>query len=167
MLNVRRVPEPQWPVRTKLMQDAATNLGPADRFEPVELAVTFDKDWNYDLPNAHATARSKTFTNAQGRQQGTCVHLGNCDIGCDVAARNTLDLNYLALAERHGVEIRPLHVVTTIAPGARATASATTRSIQERSRRAPPPRASSSSPPDRWDQPSCCCVAAIIVAEGR
>jgi cholesterol oxidase len=46
------------------------------------------------------------------------VHLGNCDIGCDVRARNTLDLNYLARAEQQGAEVRPLHQVTTIAPDA-------------------------------------------------
>jgi cholesterol oxidase len=118
MLNVQRVPKTQWPARTHLMEEAATNVGLADRFEPLELAVTFDKDWTYDLPNAHAPARSNTFTNAQGRQQGTCVHLGNCDIGCDVNARNTLDLNYLALAETKGADVRPLHVVTAIAPDA-------------------------------------------------
>ena len=118
MLNVQPVPPAQWPARTKLMQEAATNLGLADKFEPLELAVTFDSDWNYDLPNPHAPARSKTFTNAQGRQQGTCVHLGNCDIGCDVNARNTLDLNYLAQAETKGADVRPLHVVTAIAPEA-------------------------------------------------
>jgi cholesterol oxidase len=49
--------------------------------------------------------------NAHGREQGTCVHCGNCDIGCQVSAKNTLDLNYLAAAERRGAEIRPLHLV--------------------------------------------------------
>jgi len=44
------------------------------------------------------------------------VHLGNCDIGCDVRARNTLDLNYLARAETKSADVRPLHVVTTVAP---------------------------------------------------
>jgi cholesterol oxidase len=59
---------------------------------------------------------SKTFVNAEGREQGTCVHLGNCDIGCDVNARNTLDLNYLARAEAKGAEVRALHLVRAIAP---------------------------------------------------
>jgi cholesterol oxidase len=59
---------------------------------------------------------SKRFTNAQGVEQGTCVHLGNCDIGCEVDARNTLDRNYLALAERKGADVRPLHLVTNIEP---------------------------------------------------
>jgi cholesterol oxidase len=57
--------------------------------------------------------------NAHGAMQGTCVHLGNCDIGCDVNARNTLDLNYLFVAEnRHQADIRPLHLVTNITPDA-------------------------------------------------
>ena len=116
MLNVKRVPKAQWPARTKLTEEAAQRAGVPDKFEPLELAVTFDEDWNYELPNPHAVARSKTFTNPQGKQQGTCVHLGNCDIGCDVNARNTLDLNYLAAAKNKGAEIRPLHVVTGIAP---------------------------------------------------
>src|SRR5262249_5854431 len=86
------------------------------KFEPLELAVTFDKDWSYGLSNPHAVARSKSITNAQGQTQGTCVHLGNCDIGCDVAARNTLDLNYLAVAEQKHAEIRELHLVNAIGP---------------------------------------------------
>ena len=44
-------------------------------------------------------ATAERFVNAQGVEQGTCVHLANCDIGCDVDAKNTLDRNYLALAE--------------------------------------------------------------------
>jgi cholesterol oxidase len=116
MLNVGPVPTKQWPDRTKLVKDAAERAGFGDKFRPLDLAVTFDPDWTYDQPNPHAPSRSKTFTNAQGQKQGTCVHLGNCDIGCDVNARNTLDLNYLPLAEQHGAEVRPLHQVTAIAP---------------------------------------------------
>ncbi|MEX2446350.1 MAG: GMC family oxidoreductase, partial [Dehalococcoidia bacterium] len=52
-----------------------------------------------------------------GQEQGTCIHLGNCDIGCDVLAKNTLDLNYLARAEAHGTEVRPLHLVGKVEPG--------------------------------------------------
>ena len=70
----------------------------------------------YQLPDPHDESRSKTFTNAQGQQQGTCVHLGECDVGCKVKARNTLDLNYIPLAERHHAEVRPLHLVRNIVP---------------------------------------------------
>jgi len=120
MLDVKRVPETQWPERTRLMKDAADNTGRSSRFQPLELAVSFDDQWTYSQTDPHAIAKSKTFTNAQGQQQGTCVHLGNCDIGCDVRARNTLDLNYLPRAEKHGAEVRALHQVTTITPEAGA-----------------------------------------------
>jgi cholesterol oxidase len=114
MLDVKPVPPDQWPERTKLLRDGANATGDGARFEPLELAVSFDPDWRYELPNAHSTARSKTFVNPHGKEQGTCVHLGNCDVGCDVNARNTLDLNYLAVAETKGADVRPLHLVTAI-----------------------------------------------------
>ena len=52
---------------------------------------------------------SKSWVNAQGKQQGTCTHCGNCDLGCR-SGQNTLDLNYLAAAESAGAEIRLHHV---------------------------------------------------------
>src|SRR5260370_41226035 len=115
MTNGQPVTANQWPEGTRLLRGGAVALGYGDRFRPLDLAVTFDPKWNYDLPDPHDPAKSKTFVNAEGREQGTCVHLGNCDIGCDVNARNTLDLNYLERAEAKGAEIRPLHIVRAIA----------------------------------------------------
>lgn len=111
MLGVNEIPAGQRPQRSKLLQRGAEELGYGERFGSVPLALSFDPEWSYELPDAHATDRSRSFTNSQGATQGTCIHLGNCDIGCDVKAKNTLDMNYLALAERHGAEIRPLHLV--------------------------------------------------------
>jgi cholesterol oxidase len=115
MLRNKPVPRNQWPNRTKLVQEAAQRVGWGGKFEPLELAVTFDEHWTYDLPQPHHSKHSKPFVNPQGQEQGTCVHLGECDIGCPVKARNTLDLTYLALAEQHHAEIRPLHIVRSIA----------------------------------------------------
>jgi cholesterol oxidase len=116
MLDVQQVPGTQWPERTRLLQEAALKSGYADRFRLLDLAVRFDPAWNYDLPDPHDARHSKRSPNAQGVTQGTCVHLGNCDIGCDVQAKNTLDLNYLAGAEARGAEIRPLHLVRLVKP---------------------------------------------------
>jgi cholesterol oxidase len=116
ILDVQKVPYEQWPERTRLLKEAARKKGWGDRFEPLDLAVTFDPDWRYNLPDPHNTSHSKTFTNAHGRKQGTCIHLGNCDIGCDVKAKNTLDVNYLAIAEDNHADLRPLHLVRHIAP---------------------------------------------------
>lgn len=115
-MNVSKVPPRQWPARTKLLKEAADTLGYGDRFQPLELAVTFDEDWTYDQANPHDPAKSKPVVNAQGQRQGTCVHLGDCDIGCEVRARNTLDINYIPLAEQHRAVVKPLHIVRVITP---------------------------------------------------
>jgi cholesterol oxidase len=111
MLGTRCLPEKQWTERTKLMKESAQAIGEGRRFRTVELAVTFDDDWHYGLPDAHNYARSKTWTNPHGKEQGTCIHCGYCDIGCPVKAKNTLDLNYLASARNAGAEIQPLSLV--------------------------------------------------------
>lgn len=116
VMNVQKLPNTQWTPRTHLMQDAARAIGAADRFEMLDLAVTFDPSFTFDDSAPVDPARTRWHTNAQGVPQGTCVHCGNCDIGCPVDAKNTLDRTYLALAEANGAEVRPLHLVTAIEP---------------------------------------------------
>jgi cholesterol oxidase len=117
MLNLQAVPDNQLTQRFKLAREAADALGHRDRFSKAPLAISFSPEWNYDLDDPFTRRHSTVFTNAHGQQQGTCIHLGNCDIGCDVRAKNTLDLNYLATAEQRGAEVRPLHVVRAVEPG--------------------------------------------------
>jgi len=45
-----------------------------------------------------------------------CDYSGNCGIGCAPHAKNTLDLTYLPLAERHEAEVFPLCKVDKIEP---------------------------------------------------
>lgn len=116
MLNVQTIPENQAPERYKLMKESAEKLGYGARFRPVPLAVSFNPEWNYDLPDPFDGRHSKTYINAQGQQQGTCIHCGNCDLGCRVKAKNTLDLNYIPWAEKHDAQVRPLHIVRCITP---------------------------------------------------
>jgi cholesterol oxidase len=116
MLELQPVPQPQWPERTKLLREAADKAGYLNKFRPLDLAVRFDPGWHYGLDDPYNHGRSRETTNVVGVKQGTCVHLGNCDIGCDVNARNTLDLNYLKGATDAGATIRPLHIVRRVAP---------------------------------------------------
>jgi cholesterol oxidase len=118
MLGVEPVPDTQWPERTKLMKEAADRMGWSGRFEPLELAVRFDKTWHYGLADPHSLAHAKMAPNDHGLEQGTCVHLGTCDIGCEAKARNTLDFNYLARATALGATIEPLALARTVAPEA-------------------------------------------------
>ena len=111
MLGIRQLPDGQLTERTRLMKEAAEAIGEGHRFRKVDLAVTFDDNWHYGLPDAHSPSHSKSWTNPHGRKQGTCIHCGNCDIGCEVQAKNTLDLNYLAAARNAGAIIQPLSLV--------------------------------------------------------
>src|SRR5258706_5128005 len=116
VLDIQTVPEKQWSPRVRLMKEAATNLNQAQRFRPASIAVSFDPNLKYDFSTPPNPANSKPFINKHGAQQGTCAHLGECDIGCPVEAKNTLEKNYLFIAEKNGAEIRPLHLVTNIEP---------------------------------------------------
>ena len=116
MLNVQELPDGQLTERFKLMRDGAEAIGEGHRFRKLPLAVNFDENWHYGLDDPHDDRHSQTWTNAQGRPQGTCVHCGNCDIGCQVGAKNTLDLNYLAAARTAGAQVRANHIVRSLRP---------------------------------------------------
>lgn len=114
VMDVKSLPDNQRSNKFSLVQDAAKAIGAEARFQKLELAVAFDPELDTSKPAAFNVHNSKRFINAHGVEQGTCVHLGNCDIGCEVDAKNTLDRNYLAIAERKGADVRPLHLVSTI-----------------------------------------------------
>ena len=116
MLCPSTIPTGQEPERFRLMKEAAEKLGYGKQFMPLPIAVTFRKDLDTDRADPYNDQHSVRWQNPQGREQGTCTHCGNCVIGCQVRAKNTLDLNYLAEAENKHAEIRDLHVVRYIEP---------------------------------------------------
>jgi len=103
MLDVRPVQADrrtgELPPKTRLMGEAADLLGYADGFFHPNLAVRF-------------TDRGP---NRFGITQGACTFSAECDIGCNEGAKNTLDLNYLALAEQHGATVGTLTEAVHIA----------------------------------------------------
>jgi len=71
----------------------------------------------YTLLNIAVNFKGDPWTvdkNKHGAIQTSCVLCGECDIGCNYHAKNTLDLNYLFVAEEKGAEVRASHNVTTI-----------------------------------------------------
>jgi len=56
------------------------------------------------------------FFGGEGPQRTTCIGCGGCMMGCRYGAKNTLDLNYLYLAEKHGARIFPETKVVNVRP---------------------------------------------------
>ena len=99
MLNV--LPIPVSTPKAELMRRAAEQSGRADSFFRPNLAVTFS-----DVDAQHVPP---------GLPQRPCVLCGECDIGCNVGAKNTLDRTYLAVAEAHGLQVGTLTEAVLIA----------------------------------------------------
>jgi cholesterol oxidase len=108
MLDIRQVGEDpatgELPRKTRLMEDAALRLGRGAQFFRPNLAVRFEGAGEAPSPNRF------------GALQSGCLHCGECDIGCNVGAKNTLDLNYLAAAEQSGAHVATGAEVTWLAP---------------------------------------------------
>ncbi len=56
------------------------------------------------------------FFGGEGPPRTTCVACGGCMLGCRYGAKNTLDLGYLYLAEKHGAKVFPETRVVNVKP---------------------------------------------------
>lgn len=83
------------PPKTAFMAEAARRTGNAGGFFEPNLTVTFAD---------HGPEQVNRF----GVPQRGCTFVGECDIGCNVGAKNSLDHNYLSVAESHGATVATL-----------------------------------------------------------
>lgn len=83
------------------------SLGCEDSYHATEVGVFFGEDGKR-VPDP--------FFNGRGPDRVGCTGCGGCMVGCRVGAKNTLDQNYLYLAEKLGCQILPEHMVTEIKP---------------------------------------------------
>ncbi len=105
MLDVKPITDAKViPPKTLLMKAVAEKLGRAEQLCYPNLAVDFQTPTGTLVPNKF------------GVPQSGCTYCGECDIGCNVHAKNTLDLNYLAVAEQNGAEVGTQCEVWKIAP---------------------------------------------------
>ncbi|KAA3638869.1 MAG: GMC family oxidoreductase [Bacteroidetes bacterium] len=89
------------------LKQLAEEIGKADSFEPTKVAVYFGEPGEeVDDP----------FFEGKGPARKGCIHCGACMTGCRHNAKNTLDKNYLYLAQKLGVDILPEHVVQDVKP---------------------------------------------------
>ncbi|MFE8072697.1 GMC oxidoreductase [Marinobacteraceae bacterium S3BR75-40.1] len=102
MLGANAITPPEnrhLPLRTVAFEDAVASTGKTA--ERVPICVRFG---------------SQVTESVGGHLQSPCEYCGNCLLGCHVHAKNTLDLNYIALAEAEGAEVFPQRQVLGIRP---------------------------------------------------
>ena len=96
--------------KTQAMRDAGAQLGV--QWLLPHLAVTFGNPDAMPVPGEPI----EDDANRYGVERFTCRLVGECNIGCNFGAKNTLDLNYLSRFEEKGGEIRTLCEVRDFAP---------------------------------------------------
>ena len=98
-----RVTCPTSHVQDDLLKKTAVALNVAHTFGPVPLGIYFGNENSPD-----------PFFNGEGPMRSGCIECGACLAGCVNGAKNTLDKNYLYLAEKLGAQILPGRKATLI-----------------------------------------------------
>lgn len=105
MLGVARSPV-DGPVEA-WTRELAASFGRADTFHHADVGIFFGEP-NKRVPDP--------YFDGEGPERVGCNFCAACMTGCRVGAKNTLDRNYLWLAEQRGVEILAERQVTRIRP---------------------------------------------------
>ncbi|HVY46686.1 MAG TPA: GMC family oxidoreductase [Minicystis sp.] len=100
-------PNPSLSTGDKLLREIAVETGRAEHFQPTDVAVFFGEPGK--------TVKDPYF-GGKGPDRTGCTFCGACMTGCRVGAKNTLDRNYLYLAEKLGLEILPETEATAVRP---------------------------------------------------
>ena len=95
MLGVNKCPFV--PETDKLLEETAKEIGAFKKFQSAEVGVLFGDKPGEDVGDP--------YFGGKGPKRNTCNYCGCCMTGCKNNAKNTLDKNYLYLAEKLGVEI--------------------------------------------------------------
>lgn len=96
-------------VRTTLYQKFAKHTGRESKL--ADINVFFGNDFKKPTPIG---LQEK---NRYGAVQTSCTYCAECDIGCNTHSKNTLDLNYLFVAEnKYKAEVRTEQLVQKIVP---------------------------------------------------
>jgi cholesterol oxidase len=98
---------PRLEIGDESLQTLAKQMGKESEFEPTEVAIFFGEP-EKTVPDP--------YFNGKGPDRSGCRFCGGCMVGCRYNAKNTLDKNYLYLAEKGGASIRPESLVYDVRP---------------------------------------------------
>lgn len=96
-------------IRTEYFENTAKKMGRESKL--MDVIVFFGNDFDNPLPIGQQDR------NRYGAIQTSCVYCGECDVGCNTHSKNTVDLNYLYVAEhRYQADVKTEHLATKIVP---------------------------------------------------
>lgn len=110
----------------EVLREVAADLGALERYGPTDVAVYFGEP---------GVTVADPYFDGEGPPRTGCTQCGGCLLGCRVGAKNTLDKNYLWLAERRGVVVEPETEVTWVRPEADRADGAHGYVVEARQRR--------------------------------
>ncbi|MGW3954297.1 GMC family oxidoreductase N-terminal domain-containing protein [Streptomyces sp. NPDC004752] len=103
------------------LKAAAQRMGVANTFQPAPVGVFFGDGQDAD---GQAKARpgeqvADPYFGGVGPARRACTECGECMTGCRHGAKNTLNENYLHLAERAGAVVHPMTTVVSVTDDSR------------------------------------------------
>ncbi|WP_049567261.1 GMC family oxidoreductase [Streptomyces sp. SBT349] len=99
------------------LRAAAERMGVGGTFHLAPVGVFFGDGRDADSAAAPAAPGEEVpdpYFGGAGPSRRACTECGECMTGCRHGAKNTLNENYLHLAERAGAEVHPLTTVTSV-----------------------------------------------------
>ncbi len=91
----------------RVLKQMAESAGIGDSFYKTDVGVYFGKA---------GVKAPDPFFGGEGPERTGCIGCGGCMVGCRHGAKNTLDLNYLYLAEKRGARVIAETRVTELVP---------------------------------------------------
>lgn len=90
-----------------VFREVAAEIGREQHFHPTEVSIFFGEP---------GKTVEDPFFGGEGPKRTGCIFCGGCMLGCRHGAKNTLDKNYLYLAEKLGLEVRTETKVDAVRP---------------------------------------------------
>jgi cholesterol oxidase len=89
----------------RVMREVAEDLGVGETYHPTPVGVYFGRP---------GETVADPYFGGEGPDRTGCIRCGECMTGCRHGAKNTLDANYLYLAEKRGATVHPEHQVVDL-----------------------------------------------------
>jgi cholesterol oxidase len=98
---------PRWTRGDEVLHDIARDIGREEHHERTRVGVFFGEP-DVTVPDP--------YFDGEGPERTGCTFCGACMTGCRVGSKNTLDHNYLHLAERRGLDVLTETEVRAVRP---------------------------------------------------